>query len=203
MPSDPLQDLSSATVGALFEAAASTNPTPGGGAISAINGYLGISLLLKAIRISARKVPLEQAYGTSEVQLLALAPRLLQLAQSDSDAFGLYIKAIQLPKATSAEKDTRSLSIRAANVVATEVALDILDLGNAVLQCVDQVQDKIIPTILADVRACLEFASAMSTVARENAIANLAGMAKHDALHRRLSEAVARHTNLLAACRRA
>jgi formiminotetrahydrofolate cyclodeaminase len=193
-----MQSLSNTAVSALFDAASSTNPTPGGGCISAIGGYLGVALLLKAIRISARRQPTETVYAEVEQQLLALAARLMQSAQFDSDAFGFYIRALQLPKGSDVEKLTRRKALQDASVAATEVALDILDLGNTVLQCAAQVHEKVLPTILADVRASVEFVSAMNLVARENAQANLSGLALGGTLRERLSEAVAQHAILAA-----
>src|SRR5271168_3987419 len=100
------QDLASTALASLFAAAASTVPTPGGGSITAVCGYLGVSLLLKSIRVSARKQP-DAIYPTLEDKLVALASQLLSAAQADSDAFSQYIRAMQLPKSTPAEQAAR------------------------------------------------------------------------------------------------
>src|ERR1700683_2714722 len=86
-----LQEPTRTTLASLFAAAASTAPTPGGGSVTAICGYLGVSLLLKSIRVSARKQP-DAIYFPIEDKLLALASQLLTAAQADSDAFGQYIR---------------------------------------------------------------------------------------------------------------
>jgi formiminotetrahydrofolate cyclodeaminase len=109
------------------------------------------------------------------------------------------MKALQLPRGSDAEKELRTRAVGDASVTATEVPLDILDLGNEVLEVAGQVRDGILPAIVADVTAGVELVSAMSSVARENALANLPGVAAPDALRERLSQAVARRGTLLAA----
>lgn len=197
MSNDRFQSLAKATLSDIFEEAASNNPTPGGGCVSALGGYLGVSLLLKAIRISARKRPNDIVFKEVEQQLLALAPKLLHSAQADSDAFGLYIQALQYPKDSEEQRASRTIALRQASVAATEVALDILDLGNVVLQCSLRVRNKVLPTILADVTGGIELASAMNTVARENAKANLSRMITADALQKRLEGALEQHHMLM------
>jgi methenyltetrahydrofolate cyclohydrolase len=196
----PFQDPASMTLASLFAAAASPVPTPGGGSVTAICGYLGVSLLLKSIRVSARKQP-DVIYDDFEGKLLKLASQLLVAAQADSDAFAQYIRAMQLPKTTAAEQTARRQAMNAASIAATESALDILDLGNAVLDCAHQLQERVVPAIRADARACAELVSAMNIVARENALSNLTGIDSADALRRRLGTATDRYQELIAACR--
>jgi formiminotetrahydrofolate cyclodeaminase len=106
------------------------------------------------------------------------------------------MKAIQLPNDDAAEQAARRQAMHAAAVA----ALDILDLGNAVLDCAHQVQFRVLATIRADVAACVELASAMILTARENALTNLGGMDFADALRHRLEAASERYRSLLAAC---
>lgn len=195
-----LEDPASLTTEALFNAAASTAPVPGGGSVTAICGYLAVSLLLKSIRVSARKLP-DAIYAKFEDQLLKLASQLLAAAQSDSEAFGQYIRAMQMPKESSAEQSARQTAMHDAMVAATESALDILDLGNTVLDCARQLQPRVILAIRADARAAVELISAMNITARENVLSNLSGVDSTDALRRRLDEAVGQYEKLMTACR--
>jgi formiminotetrahydrofolate cyclodeaminase len=194
------QNLATMTLSALFEAAASTQPVPGGGCISAACGYLGIGLLLKSIRISARKQTADTTYGVIEQRLLDQSVKLLTFAQADSDSFGSYMQALRLPKGTPSEQVTRQKALHDASATATEAALNILDLGNDVLDLAHQVQFRVLTTIRADEKSCVELISAMNTTAQENAMANLAGMGTEDALRARLADATAKHIALLAAC---
>jgi methenyltetrahydrofolate cyclohydrolase len=194
------QTLATTTLSALFDAAASTEPTPGGGCVSAVCGYLGIALLLKSIRISARKQPTDTSYAAVEQNLLGLSVKLLGLAQADSDSFGAYMQALRLPKDTPSQEAARKQALRDAIAKATETALDILDLGNDVLDLAHQVQFRVSAAIRADERSCVELISAMNTSAQENALANLLDMEGGDILRKRLSDATAKHSVLLAAC---
>jgi formiminotetrahydrofolate cyclodeaminase len=194
------QNPAAVTLASLFAAAASTAPTPGGGTVTAICGYLGVSLLLKSIRVSARRQP-DAIYATFEDKLLKLASQLLAAAQADSGAFAQYIRAMQLSKTNATEQTARQQAMNEASIAATESALDILDLGNAVLDCAHQLQDRVIAAIRADARACIELISAMNIIARENALSNLAGIDSAGALRRRLGAATDRYQELIAACR--
>jgi formiminotetrahydrofolate cyclodeaminase len=194
------QNLATTPLSILFEAAASTEPTPGGGCVSAVCGYLAIALLLKSIRISARKQTADTTLPVVEQKLLGLSAKLLAFAQADSDSFGAYIQALRLPKDTPEREASRKQALHDAIVKATETALDILDLGNDVLDLAHQVQFRISTTIRADEQSCVELISAMNTTAQENAATNLAGLEGGEALRKRLSDATAKHDALLAAC---
>jgi formiminotetrahydrofolate cyclodeaminase len=194
-----LQNPANMTLASLFAAAASTAPTPGGGTVTAIGGYLGVSLLLKSIRVSARRQP-DGIYPSFEDKLLRLASQLLTAAQADSDAFAQYVRAMQLPKTTAAEQTARLQAMHEAGIAATASALDILDLGNEVLDCAHQLQDRVIAAIRADARACIEIVSAMNIIARENALSNLAATDSADTLRQRLATATDRYQELIAAC---
>jgi formiminotetrahydrofolate cyclodeaminase len=194
------QNLERTTLSVLFDAAASTEPIPGGGCVSALCGYLAISLLLKSIRISARKQRTDTTYSAIEQKLLNLSVKLLALAQADSDSFGTYIQALHLPKDTPTREAARKQALGDAIVKATETALDILDLGNDVLDLAHQVQFRVLSAIRADEKSCVELISAMNTTAQDNALANLASVESGDALRKRLTDANTRHNALLAAC---
>jgi len=105
------QSLATTTLSALFYAAASTDPTPGGGCVSAACGYLAIALLLKSIRISARKQGTDATYEAVEQKLLELSAKLLAFAQADSDSFGAYMQALRLPKGTPSEAAARKQAL--------------------------------------------------------------------------------------------
>jgi methenyltetrahydrofolate cyclohydrolase len=199
MPADS-QNLATTPLSTLFDAAAATEPTPGGGCVSAVCGYLAIALLLKSIRISARKQPTDTTYPVVEQKLVGLSVKLLTFAQADSDSFGIYIRALRLPKDTPEQEATRKQALHDAIVKATETALDILDLGNDVLDLAHQVQFRVSTTIRADEQSCVELISAMNITAQENALSNLTNMEGGDLLRKRLSDATSKHKELLAAC---
>jgi formiminotetrahydrofolate cyclodeaminase len=165
--------LADATIGAVFRAAASDAPTPGGGYVSAVGGHLGVSLLVKALRISVRKDPSIKGLQSIGELLLSLSDRLLVLAEEDSESFDLYIQALRLPKQTEEEVSKRRSALLRATAAATEVSLNILDVGVEVLTCALDLRNKAVPSIMADVFAGTHFVRAMCLVARDNALANL------------------------------
>lgn len=200
-PPNPILDQ---RISELFEAAASTQPTPGGGCVTAVGGYLGIALILKAIRISARKRPGESAFFAEEAALSQLANTLVTLAEADSTSFRSFIDALQMAKGTEEEKGLRRRAMDAATVEATTVSLEILRASNKVLQSAAAIRPKVLKSILADVRAGVEFTAAMAVTSRENAEANLANLpsgSTREEFQRALSEALSVHDALLRECR--
>jgi formiminotetrahydrofolate cyclodeaminase len=197
---DALPGLGRTTLSSFFHSVASTEPVPGGGCASAVCGYLGVALLLKSIRISLRGRPEGSSLEVVAGKLAGLGEQLLLAAQADSDSFGGYMKALKLPKSNPEEQRLRAQNLKTAAITAAEAALNILDLGNSVLDYAHQVQFSVLSIIKADERGCVELISAMNVVARENAAANMAGFSSDDPLRARLEAAVARHTQLLAAC---
>jgi hypothetical protein len=55
--------LASLTIATLFDQASSVAAVPGGGCVSAVCGYLALSILLKSIRLSARSHPEDAGIG--------------------------------------------------------------------------------------------------------------------------------------------
>ena len=197
---DKDQDFSKLVISDFFSSASSTEPVPGGGCVSAVCGYLAIGLLLKSIRISAKKQGADAAYTSVERQLVQASSELLILAQADSDSFGAYMQVFRLPKDTPEQITVRKQALNAALIKATESALDILDLGNQVLDLAHQVQFRVLPSIQTDEKSCVELISAMNTTAQGNASSNLPNIEGDPSLAKRLSDAMAKHSELLAAC---
>jgi formiminotetrahydrofolate cyclodeaminase len=195
-----IDDLSSLPISVLFEQASSVAPAPGGGCVSALCGYLAVSLLLKSIRISSRAHPDDSSFAEVDRQLVASAGQLLVLAQADSDSFEAYMRALKLPKTTSEEIASRRKAIHDAAVGATASALDILDTGNGILDIAHRVQNRVSVSIVADERSAVEVVSAMNSTAEWNADANMTSLHEEVALVNRLQDAKAKHAALLAAC---
>lgn len=187
-----MQSLESLSVRELFEKASSTAPSPGGGAVAAVGGMLGIALILKALRISLRNSPDADAYAEQDSELTALAARLAEDAVSDERAFADYVEAARLPKADEKERAVRSEALRKAAIVATEAALEMLRHAKDAFALSRQIEPAIKRNIEADLIAGREFLKVVRTVAVENCHANLAGL--RDTSERgRLEELVETH----------
>lgn len=166
------------TIGELFDAASSSAPTPGGGYVAAVVGYLGVSLLLKACRITAKRgssPPLQEIEST----LTTIAPTFLAFAERDSVAFRSYIDSLQLPKSTEAEASTRREALATAAKDASAVSVSILESGVVTIEAGLKLRSIAAKGILPDVSGGISFAESMCLVAVENFRAN-ASSAQHD-----------------------
>lgn len=184
-------ELGRTSIADLFSAAASTAPTPGGGAVSAIGGYLGAALVLKAVRISAKRATEKHQLMEAESELVEISASLLQCSQRDSDSFDLYIKTLKLPKNTAQERTDRSKALANASAIATDVSIDILVLANRMIKCIDMIAPFVAQSIRADAIAGMEFGRAMAAVSIANGQSNLEMVQpdKREELHLRLTEA--------------
>jgi formiminotetrahydrofolate cyclodeaminase len=181
--------LSSRTISDLF-AEASAQATPGGGAVTILGGYLGVSLILKALRVSHRKKPDAQILAQVTADMEAAAPKLARFADADNDSFQAYLDAAKLPKATPEEVAARKAGLSAAAEQAALAAIEAFELGRQLIARAKEAEPHVAPVIRADITAGVEMLGAMCIVAKENAEANLPGIAdqaRRAALAARLS----------------
>lgn len=168
--------LETLTVRELFVRASSTAPSPGGGAVAAVGGMLGISLILKALRISIRNTDGAESYAGEDIELVALAARLSEDADADERAFGAYIAAARLPKQSEAERAVRSEALRSAALAATEAAIEMLRHAFDAYAISRRIEPAIKSSIRADLVGGRELLKVVRTVALENAEANLSAL---------------------------
>ena len=107
------------------EATASAQPTPGGGSVAGVSAALGVGLLIMALEISVKRK--DAVLPENARELIAEARRLMALLSAGADgdilAFRGYMTALQLPKATDAEKALRREKLQSATRQATESPL--------------------------------------------------------------------------------
>jgi formiminotetrahydrofolate cyclodeaminase len=171
-----MTELSSRTVSDLF-AEASDHATPGGGAITILGGYLGVGLILKALRVSRRKKPDADVLGDVAGEMVAAAPQLARFADADNESFQAYLDAAKLPKATPEEAAARKAGLSAAAEQAALAAIEAYELGKRLIERAKATEPDVAPVIRADITAGVELLGAMCIVAKENAEANLPGIA--------------------------
>jgi formiminotetrahydrofolate cyclodeaminase len=174
----------------LFARAASTDPSPGGGAVTALCGRLGIALMLKALRISLRRSEAADAWSAEDAALSELAEQLAADADADDAAFEAYVAAARLPRESEAERGARDAALKAAAIGATEAALASLDHARAAFAASRRIEAAIKPSIRADLVAGRELLKVVRVVAIENAEANLAALrdpARREPLAERLA----------------
>jgi len=176
------------TIVGLFDAASSSAPTPGGGYVAAVVGYFGVSLLLKACRITAKRGG-SSALQEIESTLTTIAPTFLALAESDSAAFKSYIDALQLPKSTEVEANKRREALATAAQDASAVSVSILESGVVTIDAGMKLRDIAAKGILPDVSGGVSFAESMCLVAVENFCANASSAQIDSALTGRFDSA--------------
>lgn len=105
-----------------LDALASASPTPGGGGAAAIMGAMGAALISMVANLTIGK----KGYETVEAEMRALLAqseslrtRLAAMVAEDTSAFDRLIAAYKLPRASDAEKASRSEAIQASLKLAT------------------------------------------------------------------------------------
>ena len=158
------------TVRELYDLTASTAPTPGGGVVTALSAMLGVSLILKAARITRR-------HG-EQPELDAVEPRLEHLAaaferdaDADSQAFARFIQAAKLPKTTAAESAARREQMDQAAAASAQAAIDTLQHARSAVRLTRRIRCLVSPVMAPDITAGMR----LLHVARRNAVDNARG----------------------------
>lgn len=144
-----MENLGSMTVTGMLDAFSSSEPLPAGAAAAALTGALGASLLAKMGRIGRLR---DQAIS----DLMAVRPRLLELADADSRAYAQVLAALRLPKTTAAETEERRTRLDAAMRMATEVPLEMLRACRDAAHLAPDVAEVARAATAADVSVALE-----------------------------------------------
>ncbi|HWR40515.1 MAG TPA: cyclodeaminase/cyclohydrolase family protein [Patescibacteria group bacterium] len=106
----------------------SDSPAPGGGSISALAGALGGALTSMVCRLTVgndKYAHVQKEIETILPQADELAGSLARYVDADTAAFNKVMAAYKLPKATDAEKESRSEAIQQAMVAATHLPLTV------------------------------------------------------------------------------
>jgi formiminotetrahydrofolate cyclodeaminase len=106
---------------------ASNKPTPGGGSAAAIIGAMGAALVSMVCNVTmGKKSHVESIPRLQEIlaEAESLRGTLTAAVAEDIVAFDGLMAAYKLPKATDADKSTRSAAIQTALRAATEAPLD-------------------------------------------------------------------------------
>lgn len=124
------------------EATASSDPTPGGGSVSAVAGSLGSSLTAMVYGLTkGKKVYNELDEATrnkmdkSFEEVNKSIERLNNFVDEDTNAFDDVMEAFKLPKETDEEKQKRSEAIQAGYKKALELPLECAKECKKVLEC--------------------------------------------------------------------
>lgn len=103
---------------------ASESPAPGGGSVSAYAGAMAASLGAMVANLSSHKRGWDdrwEFFSDHALKGMECQKALLELVDSDTDAFNQIMQAFALPKNTDEEKKIRSEAIESASKIAMEV----------------------------------------------------------------------------------
>ena len=143
----------------------SSDPVPGGGSVSALNGALSASLAAMVANLTAGRKKYEAVDALMRdlsSRLSALVEKLACDVDRDADAYNRVFEAFKLPKETDAEKAARSEAIQAATKYAAEVPMDVARSVFAVLPLIREVAEKGNSNAVTD--ACVSMLCARTAV---------------------------------------
>lgn len=134
---DRVEEQEARTLHGYIAAVSSGAPAPGGGSVAGLVGALAASLgsMVANMTIARKKDPATVPTELTEaVGLLGDATRrLVDLSAQDESAYGQYIAATRLPKATQAERSVRRAAQQDALLVAADVPLAVAELCRTTL----------------------------------------------------------------------
>lgn len=120
------------TVTGYLEDVQSDSPAPGGGSVSALSACQAASLVAMVCDLTMGKekyAEYEEICKETKEVMLELYKKLYVNVDADTDAFIRVASAYKLPKDTDELKAIRSKAIREANVGATEVPFNTVELS--------------------------------------------------------------------------
>lgn len=123
-----MSELFSMSLAEILKASASSEPTPGGGSVSAICAAFAASMASMVANLTIGK----KKYKDVEAQVTLLRDQTLrllagfeELVDEDIKQFGNFMEAYRLPKNTPEEKEKREASVQKALKGATETPLRV------------------------------------------------------------------------------
>ena len=171
--------LASLTINDFLDRLASSEPTPGGGALAALTGASAAAMLAMVGNLTKGR----PRFATVEEQVIAIIQDaeqrrqgLLKLADADAKAYGAVSIAYRLPRATSVEQKVRADEIESAMHGATEVPVNTAAESRAVLELAVLIAETGNPTVLPDVAVAAHVAVAAVRSAATQAEYNIASI---------------------------
>src|SRR5437016_7169713 len=157
----------------------SDSPAPGGGSVAALMGALGVSLGGMVANLSAGKRGWEDKlryFSDWAVKAQQLKDEMLLLVEEDTAAFNKVMAAFALPKGSAAEKSVRLAAIEAANKLATEVPLRVMQTASKAYDLLAEMAARGNPASISDVGVGLLAVHACIDGAGMNVKINLANL---------------------------
>jgi formiminotetrahydrofolate cyclodeaminase len=141
----PTQPVAAQRLGDFFQALASEQPTPGGGAAAAVSAALAASLTAMVVRLSLDRpkyAEFAQLHAEAVAASDAARERFLELADADAAAYSAYLAARSLPHDTPAEEEARDDAARDAARAAAAVPLEVVKACHAQMELIERVSGR-------------------------------------------------------------
>ncbi|MBN2280279.1 MAG: glutamate formimidoyltransferase [Candidatus Marinimicrobia bacterium] len=175
------------TVTDFVDELASDSAAPGGGSIAALSGALSAGLAsmvanlttkkLTFTKLSDKKKEKRETMLTLAVKAQEIKDKLLELIDTDTEAFDNFMAALQLPQGTKDEKKLRADAIENASKTATLVPLETMKLSYEAIECARIVAEKGLKNALSDAGVSALTGLAAVKGAYMNVKINLGGIA--------------------------
>src|SRR6267378_4013477 len=157
----------------------SDSPAPGGGSVAALMGALGASLGGMVANLSAGKRGWEDKlryFSDWAVKAQQLKDEMLLLVDEDTAAFNNVMAAFALPKGSAKERSARTAAIQAANRLAAEVPLRVMQTASKAYDLLAEMAARGNPASISDVGVGLLAVHACIDGAGMNVKINLANL---------------------------
>lgn len=159
--------------------AASGNPTPGGGSVSALVGALGATMAEMSANFTIGREKFKHVEPQAK-EILGVCTKgredLLTLMQRDTEAYSGVLNAYGMPKSTLEEKAARTKAVQRALTHAMEIPLVTMRCCLEMLESVHKLVDIANPNLIGDIGAAAIFTDAGLRGALLNVEANLSGI---------------------------
>jgi formiminotetrahydrofolate cyclodeaminase len=178
----------STTIRQFLDAAAAKQPTPGGGAITALAGALAASMGEMVVNYSVGRKDLEPYLGELKPALSEYhraRQMLLELMAEDQQAYGALTAAKKLPEGTP-DRDARIAELLAACI---RVPQAMAATSVAVLELCDRIVNFVNPWLLSDLAVCADLSMATVRCAIYNVRVNLTDV-KDDAERQKIESSM-------------
>lgn len=137
--------LADLTVKEFLGKVAGSDPVPGGGSVSALNGAVAAALaeMVANLTIGRKKyVEVEQIMQELAPKFAALQQQMVADIDRDSEAYDRVFAAFKLPKETDEEKAVRSEAIQRETKYAAEVPMQVARAAHSILPLIAEVARK-------------------------------------------------------------
>lgn len=155
---------------------ASTDPTRGGGSVSALSGSFGVALMLMIARLMKNKEKFEKHHQTldSMIETLEKVKGLfIDYVDQDSQAFEQVMNAFKMPKEDEQEKEIRKQAIQQGFIKASLIPLQVMQRVVDVASIANELLSICPPSFMSDGQVGVLMLNSCFEGAKKNVLINI------------------------------